>query len=101
MSTPIGQLVLCRILAVWCLAKPQNRYKQGMHELLGQAFLALYKDLEGANACPIKKLFVLEPNITPASRGVDRQAALCDPRYIEHDSFAIFDAILESADGPR
>jgi TBC1 domain family protein 5 len=89
--------VLCRILAVWCITRPHISYKQGMHELLGHMFLALYTDLRTPEA------FALDPNITlhASHDRIDRTALLCDARYIEHDAFALFTALLESTDGPR
>ena len=44
-STAIQQAML-RVLVVWCRLNPELSYRQGMHELLANLYLALHNDAE-------------------------------------------------------
>ncbi|KAG0472239.1 hypothetical protein HPP92_016785 [Vanilla planifolia] len=45
-QSPACQVILRRVLLVWCLRHPECGYKQGMHELLAPLVYVLHVDLE-------------------------------------------------------
>eukprot|EP00240_Pyramimonas_obovata_P006026 CAMPEP_0118950824 /NCGR_PEP_ID=MMETSP1169-20130426/52069_1 /TAXON_ID=36882 /ORGANISM="Pyramimonas obovata, Strain CCMP722" /LENGTH=322 /DNA_ID=CAMNT_0006897745 /DNA_START=51 /DNA_END=1015 /DNA_ORIENTATION=- len=83
------QGALCRVLAVWALENPEISYKQGMHELLGMLFLVLHRD----SKCSSSEGGEWEAQ-TGEEMEVDPSASLSDCRYLEHDAYELFDALM-------
>ena len=85
-SQPV-QECLRRVLLVYSLRFPSLAYRQGMHEVAAVLFNVLYKDACGSR--PITELVV-----PPMHAGVDSDAGVCSDRYVEHDCYALFHAVM-------
>jgi TBC1 domain family member 5 len=75
------QQQLLDILFVWCKLNPDVGYRQGMHELLAPVLWVV--DDDSLDSEEKKKVAPLTD--------------LLDPKYIEHDSFAIFSSLMQTA----
>jgi TBC1 domain family protein 5 len=81
---PSTQKLLVDVLFVWCCLNPTVGYRQGMHEVLA----------------PV--VWVVERDSIPAQNnsrddGDVLAGMIMDVAYVEHDCFAIFDAIMSTA----
>ncbi|TPX19892.1 hypothetical protein DIZ76_017685 [Coccidioides immitis] len=76
------------ILFIFVKLNPDLGYRQGMHELLAPVLWAVWQDA-------IEKDSVSEDNLPSEDRELLLQAL--DSDYIEHDAFAIFCAIMQTA----
>ncbi|EFQ98062.1 TBC1 domain family member 5 [Nannizzia gypsea CBS 118893] len=87
---PIVKLRLLNILFVFVKLNPDLGYRQGMHELLAPILLVVTQDAID--------LQTVSQDEAPAPGG--EQALMLqslDPTYIEHDSFILFCAIMQTA----
>ncbi|KAJ9083652.1 hypothetical protein DSO57_1032596 [Entomophthora muscae] len=75
------------ILFVYCKLHSANSYRQGMHELLAPMVYVLEADA------------LADPDLFPASDKGQVMKTTLDPRYIEHDSYTLFERLMRGA-GP-
>lgn len=81
---PATQNMMLDILFVWCKMQPEIGYRQGMHEILAPLLWVVERD--AVDTTELK------------NRGVDHTLAeMVDSRYIEHDTFALFRLIMQTA----
>ena len=88
-QTEVTHNNLTRILFVYAKEHPDASYRQGMHELLAPIYYVVYTEAqqapaageEGEGDSPVKAALKV----------------LLDPKYIEHDSFALFSALMNNA----
>lgn len=73
------------ILFIYCKLNPDLGYRQGMHELLAPVLWAVDRD-----AIDVK---IAEQS----SSGDDELLQLLDGSYVEHDSFALFCTVMQTA----
>eukprot|EP01121_Diplochlamys_sp_Union-15-3_P002254 TRINITY_DN11969_c0_g1_i1.p1 TRINITY_DN11969_c0_g1~~TRINITY_DN11969_c0_g1_i1.p1 ORF type:complete len:197 (-),score=26.72 TRINITY_DN11969_c0_g1_i1:17-607(-) len=76
------QKMMLNVLFIYAREHEEVRYKQGMHELLAPIIYTRERE----------KLSVDEEELTNKTLGL-----LLDSRYVEHDSFVIFDSIMNFA----
>ena len=81
------QECLRRVLLVYALRFPSLAYRQGMHEVAAVLFSVVYKDACGSR--PIAELVV--PGMQAS---VEADAGVCSERYVEHDCYSLFHAVM-------
>jgi TBC1 domain family member 5 len=81
---PATQNMMLDTLFVWCKMHPEIGYRQGMHEILAPLLWVVERDAV---------------DVTGAEhRGADHALIdMLDSRYIEHDTFALFSLIMQTA----
>lgn len=82
---PETQRMLLDILFIYCKLNPDVGYRQGMHELLAPVLWAIERDAV---------------DLGQASKAMGEDAtikAVFDADHIEHDTFAVFSQIMQSA----
>lgn len=87
---PSTQKLLLDILFIYSKLHPDTGYRQGMHELLAPILWVIERD-----AIDIKTL-------KPSSRSEEAEEgqlmlSALDASYIEHDAFALFCAVMQTA----
>nr|KYP62282.1 TBC1 domain family member 5 [Cajanus cajan] len=93
------QSMLRRILLLWCLRHPEFSYRQGMHELLAPLLYVLQVDLE------LNSHGELDPEIqtivllSDAYGAEGELGAVLSEKFMEHDAFCMFDALMSGAHG--
>jgi TBC1 domain family protein 5 len=80
---------LNRILFVYAREHPDVMYRQGMHELLAPIYYVVHE--EARTPPPVVAGDAAESEAAAALR------VILDPQYIEHDSFALFTALMHNA----
>lgn len=81
---PATQNMMLDTLFVWCKMHPDIGYRQGMHEILAPLLWVVERDSVDTAG--------LE------NRGVDHVLAdMLDSKYIEHDTFALFSVVMQTA----
>ena len=93
-QTEKTQKSLCRALFVYAKQHPEVGYRQGMHELLAPIYYVVHTE-----AMEFKEIL---------DGGVDKEVlekpsavslmTITDEKYIEHDSFALFSALMNNAE---
>ncbi|KAF2634852.1 RabGAP/TBC [Massarina eburnea CBS 473.64] len=81
---PATQNMMLDVLFVWCKMHPQIGYRQGMHEILAPLLWVVERDAvdtKGSGHGEMEQTLV----------------DLLDAKYIEHDSFTLFSAIMQTA----
>lgn len=82
---PETQNILLDILFTWAKLNPDVSYRQGMHELAAPVLWVVERD-------------AVDPSSQNTPNGSGRDALIAcmfDSDYIEHDTFTIFNAIME------
>ncbi|ORY51340.1 RabGAP/TBC [Rhizoclosmatium globosum] len=74
------QEMMTSVLFVWSKLHPTLSYRQGMHELLAPIIYTVEFD-----------------KVLVSSKEVDGSASLCDSRFVEHDSYTLFDQLMNNA----
>lgn len=77
--------MLLDILFVFCKLNPDVSYKQGMHELLAPILWAVERDAICTK--PAEQL----------SSDEQLLCRICDPDFIEHDTFTLFGIVMQGA----
>lgn len=86
---------LTNVLLTWSQIHSDLGYRQGMHEILGNVYFVVYGD--AAKAVGVEGLSpgeVLERVAGPTEVPVEASTTPTDVRYLEHDAFALFSAIM-------
>ncbi|KAK9097747.1 hypothetical protein Syun_024792 [Stephania yunnanensis] len=124
-QTPACQGMLRRILLLWCLRHPECGYRQGMHELLAPLLYVLHVDVE--RLAEVRKLYEdhfvdkfddmsfpetnfrsldeLDTEIQTVVLLSDAYGAegelgiLLSERFMEHDAYCMFDALMGGGGG--
>ncbi|GAB7351250.1 hypothetical protein MBLNU459_g1675t1 [Dothideomycetes sp. NU459] len=82
---PNTQAMLLDILFVFCKLNPDVGYRQGMHELLAPILWAIEMD-------------AISPESSGGASADDKMLLqLCNPDFIEHDTFTLFGIIMQGA----
>lgn len=79
----IVRQTITQILTVWCLEHPVLRYRQGMHEILAPIYYVIERD----------KLYNYNNNNNTNEN--DEIYEIFNPKYVEHDSFILFNNIMK------
>ncbi|CAA7048826.1 unnamed protein product [Microthlaspi erraticum] len=122
-QAPGCQGMLRRILLLWCLKHPEYGYRQGMHELLAPLLYVLHVDVDRlsekfledftddeiggiqGNSKKIKTLDELDPEIQSIVMLSDAYGAegelgiVLSEKFMEHDAYCMFDALMSGAHG--
>ncbi|KAK6331130.1 hypothetical protein TWF696_003200 [Orbilia brochopaga] len=77
------QNTLSNVLFVWSRLHPDVSYRQGMHELAAPVYWVMHADA-----------LQTTPDAPPPAEQEDKMMELLDARYVEHDTFAIFQKIM-------
>ncbi|RKP05568.1 rab-GTPase-TBC domain-containing protein, partial [Thamnocephalis sphaerospora] len=85
--TPAAQERMTDILFVYCKIHHEVSYRQGMHELLAPILLVVDEESVDAAQCTDEK----EPLVAA------QIAATLDSRFVEHDAFVLFSAVMATA----
>ena len=85
---PSTQKKLLDILFIYSKLNPDTGYRQGMHELLAPVLWVVYQDCILIETIPAKKR---------GEEGVDFMSEVLDSKYVEHDTFNLFCAIMQTA----
>ncbi|CBI40105.3 unnamed protein product, partial [Vitis vinifera] len=86
-QTPGCQGMLRRILLLWCLRHPEYGYRQGMHELLAPLLFVLHVDIQ---------TIVL---LSDAYGAEGELGIVLSEKFMEHDAYCMFDALMSGARG--
>src|ERR1700742_1359870 len=79
------QRILLDILFIFCKLNPDVSYRQGMHELLAPTLWVVERD-------------AIDLGQSSKAMGDDATIVIVfDPEYVEHDAFALFSQIMQSA----
>lgn len=85
---PSTQRKLLDILFIYSKLNPDTGYRQGMHELLAPVLWVVYQDAVIVDTFPAAK---------KGEEGIDFMLDVLDSRYVEHDAFNLFCAIMQTA----
>lgn len=85
---PTTQRKLLDILFIYAKLNPDTGYRQGMHELLAPVLWVINQDV--INVATVK-------DTAKSKEGADFMLTVLDKRYIEHDTFNLFCAIMQTA----
>lgn len=85
---PSTQKRLLDILFIYSKLNPDTGYRQGMHELLAPILWVIYQDSVDVKAVP---------STAAAKEGTDFMLEVLDSRYVEHDAFNLFCAVMQTA----
>jgi len=77
--------MLLDILFVFCKLNPDVGYRQGMHELVAPILWVVERD-----AISSKPTGMLSPDD-------DMLYHICDPHFVEHDTFTLFGIVMQGA----
>lgn len=86
---------LTNVLLIWSQIHSDLGYRQGMHEILGNVYFVVYGDAaksEDADGMPPSDVLERFDGVTEMS--VETTASPTDLRYVEHDAYALFSAIM-------
>ncbi|KAF3921030.1 hypothetical protein AA313_de0201160 [Arthrobotrys entomopaga] len=83
------QLTLSNVLFIWSRLHPDTSYRQGMHELAAPVYWVVHSDALADITLPDGFTSV---SITAEDENIMKE--LLDPKYTEHDTFAIFQKIM-------
>ncbi|EPS44281.1 hypothetical protein H072_1730 [Dactylellina haptotyla CBS 200.50] len=89
------QITLSNVLFVWSRLHPDVSYRQGMHELAAPVYWVVHAD-----AIEEKPLEITDDGFTPIPMSAARienedvMRELLDAKYIEHDTFSLFQKIM-------
>ena len=82
---PETQKMLLDTLFVFCKLNPDVSYRQGMHELVAPILWVIERD-----AILIRPTGTMSPDD-------DMLYHICDPDFIEHDTFTLFGIVMQGA----
>jgi TBC1 domain family protein 5 len=89
---PSTQKLLLDVLFIWCCLNPTIGYRQGMHEVLAPVVWVVERDAVSS---------VDKSSENPSSNYDDDESnvvhSILDEAFVEHDCFALFDAIMSTA----
>lgn len=85
---PSTQRKLLDILFIYSKLNPDTGYRQGMHELLAPVLWVVYQDSIDVETVPSRKL---------SEDGSEFMLNVLDSRFVEHDAFNLFCAIMQTA----
>lgn len=85
---PATQKKLLDILFIYSKLNPDIGYRQGMHELLAPILWIIQQD--GID-------LVTVANIDKQAEGIDLMLETLDSKYVEHDAFSLFCAVMQTA----
>ena len=86
---PSTQRILLDVLFVFCKLNPDIGYRQGMHELLAPVLWVVERDAIDS--------MTLDTPVESMEANDAQLLHLLDSNYIEHDTFSIFNTIMQSA----
>ncbi|KAK6509605.1 hypothetical protein TWF481_004340 [Arthrobotrys musiformis] len=95
--SPDVQVTLSNVLFVWSKLNPDTSYRQGMHELAAPVYWVIHSDAIEEPAAGSDKLDGGFTSVSVVSASVDREDVmkeLLDAKYIEHDTFSLFQKIM-------
>jgi len=85
---------LCRALLVYSRDHPECGYRQGMHELLAPMYYVVHTE-----ATAFAKMIAEHTDDAIASRMSAKELrVILDPKFIEHDSYSLFSALMVNAE---
>jgi TBC1 domain family protein 5 len=82
---PETQRMLLDILFVFCKLNPDVSYRQGMHELVAPVLWVIERDAISSKPSGM------------TSSDEEMLYQICDPDFIEHDTFTLFGIIMQGA----
>lgn len=85
---PATQKKLLDILFIYSKLNPDIGYRQGMHELLAPILWIIQQD--GID-------LMTAANIDKQAEGIDFMLETLDSKYVEHDAFSLFCAVMQTA----
>ena len=85
---PSTQKKLLDILFIYAKLNPDIGYRQGMHELLAPILWIIEQDAIDATALP---------EVDKKVEGTDFMLEVLDAKYVEHDAFNLFCALMQTA----
>ena len=91
------QAALCNVLTAWALVNPEVGYRQGMHELASLIFFYRASDAAAGTGTGTDAGATHawgEGGDPPPMRPIDANAPALSSTYVEHDTYAMFDAFL-------
>ncbi|KAK6523262.1 hypothetical protein TWF694_006151 [Orbilia ellipsospora] len=83
------QVTLSNVLFIWSRLNPDTSYRQGMHELAAPVYWVVHSDALADITLPDGFTSI---SITAEDENIMKE--LLDPKYMEHDTFAIFQKIM-------
>ena len=93
-QTAETQNSLCRALFVYARDHPECGYRQGMHELLAPMYYVVHTESTAFGAMVAEHT----GDALAARAAVQEMRVILDPRFIEHDSYALFAALMNTAE---
>ncbi|OAP58137.1 hypothetical protein AYL99_07227 [Fonsecaea erecta] len=85
---PTTQKRLLDILFIYAKLNPDIGYRQGMHELLAPIVWVVQQDAVDLSAVP---------DVDKNAEGMDFMTEVLDGKFVEHDSFSLFCALMQTA----
>lgn len=85
---PTTQKKLLDILFIYSKLNPDTGYRQGMHELLAPILWVISQDAVDTSRVP---------HASKNKEGIDFMLDILDRKYIEHDAFNLFCAVMQTA----
>jgi len=85
---PDTQKKLLDILFIYAKLNPDIGYRQGMHELLAPILWVIQQDSIDSTTVP---------DLAKLSEGTNFMLEVLDGKYVEHDAFSLFCALMQTA----
>lgn len=85
---PATQKKMLDILFIYAKLNPDIGYRQGMHELLAPLLWTIHQDAVESAAVPEGRR---------QAEGTEFMLEVLDSKYIEHDAFSLFCALMQTA----